>query len=447
MPTKLPRSALWAYASAMIACITSLAAGAAEVEGGGGPGTAKVCVDPEVFSTAVRRVELPATTVFRDAGPLKGDRANSELWSSDHSTNETGAIATLAPLILTAQKPCAEVSVTMVLGPLRSAQKSAVSENHLFEVDDVIEFDIPPKRPEIEFGKLIDDISVRAILVSDVNSARRLPEIVRDEDVRKSDCLRQALKLAFRLKGGVGRQTGSVVVIGEVPADAVSFGCAFGPKNASDVFISWTKAANPPTKTAELIADAGEFITGATRAEVGQEVAACIRQALKPEASELADREFRGAKVECQAYKRDGGGGSVTLYRRFGKSPARPELSREQLASVEQASARIRGKDAAAEQASLAFANWWTDPKVSQSVKVFAMLTARMVYLSERCPSEPLNYAKITQNAVQAGVDWSDFTQGGKHFFMLAEMMASMHLSGDKDESKQQACEAARKYR
>jgi hypothetical protein len=76
-----------------------------------------------------------------------------------------------------------------------------------------------------------------------------------------------------------------------------------------------------------VIAKGGEFVTGATRSEVITETSGCVADALKSNAAENAVREVRGVKIECQAFTRDGGGGGVTIYRRFGPDPIRPEIS------------------------------------------------------------------------------------------------------------------------
>lgn len=108
----------------------------------------------------------------------------------------------------------------------------------------------------------------------------------------------------------VGTPTSSVVPLTDVPSSEASYGCPFGPKEAPDLFVAWDNQARPPATTAAFIAKAGEYLTGATNAELRTELAACVTEALKPDSGEMADREFRGVKIECQAFTRDGGGGS-----------------------------------------------------------------------------------------------------------------------------------------
>jgi hypothetical protein len=69
-------------------------------------------------------------------------------------------------------------------------------------------------------------------------------------------------------------------------------------------------------------------LTGASAAELKQELAVCVAEALKKEPSEVTNPEFRGVGIECTANYY--GGGSATIYRRFGKYPARPALTDEE---------------------------------------------------------------------------------------------------------------------
>jgi hypothetical protein len=168
---------------------------------------------------------------------------------------------------------------------------------------------------------LIDDVSIVAVLLTDAGDPLALPKTETDDSVVASACLAAAQKLAAHENAIVGRQTNSVVFIQHPAAAEMSFGCAhYGLK--PDVYIAWDGHARPPVATGALIVSAGEFLAGATLEEMKQELAKCVTQALSPDAGELADREFRGVRIECQAFTRDGGGGSVTVYRRFGATTA-----------------------------------------------------------------------------------------------------------------------------
>jgi hypothetical protein len=236
-----------------------------------------------------------------------------------------------------------------------------------------------------------------------------------------------------------------VVIIGGVTADETSYGCAFGPKNAPDVFIAWSGQAKPPAKTQALIANAGEYLTRATRTEISQETAACVSAALKPDSGELSDREFRGVKIECQAFARDGGGGSVTIYRRFGASPVRGDTPPDRIAATNKASGAIRVTEAKSAADAMAFAQWWQDPTIPKEVKTFAMMASRAMSLAERCPTAKLPRERIAVWAASAGVDPSDIAPGGRYSSLMISMLATMR-AGVQSESVKEACQALKQY-
>jgi hypothetical protein len=87
-----------------------------------------------------------------------------------------------------------------------------------------------------------------------------------------------------------------------------------------------------------------------------QELAACVTEALKPDAGEFGSREFRGAKLECQAFTRDGGAGSATIYRRFGAYPVRQVTQADRLAFAK-ATETIKLEDAKSAADAVAYAS------------------------------------------------------------------------------------------
>ncbi len=165
------------------------------------------------------------------------------------------------------------------------------SDNHVFVIDDVLDYPIPTVRPPIEIGKLIDDISVEAILTTDViqSVVRPRPDLL-DDEANAAKCLADAKKLAAYLGGGTGQQRSMNIDIGHVGADNVTYGCPFGPKQKPDFALYWEGKARPPSDIAGLIGKGGEFVTGATRAEIMTETSTCVTDALKSSATEFADR-------------------------------------------------------------------------------------------------------------------------------------------------------------
>jgi hypothetical protein len=158
----------------------------------------------------------------------------------------------------------------------------------------------------------------------------------------------------------------------------------------------------------------------------------------------MGSREFRGVKIECQAFARDGGGGSATIYRRFGAYPVRQVTEQDRLAFAKATETiKVEGAKNAAD--AVAYAKWWLDPAIPTKVKTFAMISARIISLADRCPTWKPNYGKIAETAVWAGVDKSDIAPGGKYFELFVRMLAEMN-AGTAQEKVETACEEAKKY-
>jgi hypothetical protein len=132
-----------------------------------------------------------------------------------------------------------------------------------------------------------------------------------------AECLSAAQQIAKAVKGTVGEQTSQVVPILGTASSEMSVGCRNWGLSL-DIFIAFQKA-KPSTATRILASKAGELLTGAPAQLIDENVQRCVSRALS-DSSELANIDFGGGvRVECQAFERDGGGGSITLLRRFGK--------------------------------------------------------------------------------------------------------------------------------
>lgn len=426
--------------------VPSGSAGPGPATAASGGGSARVCLtDQDVKLAPADTVILPASTVFEDEGALKGKRGDPSTWS--YQTGEglfpKASIVTLEPVVLRADRRCADVQVMASAGSERTGL--TVGAGHVFTISDVLDYPVPPTRPAIEIGKLIDDIDVKAIVLADVTATGTAAATAPlDDAARAAACLRGAQSLAVHLGGGVGRQTSMVVMIGQVAAEEASYGCGLGAKSTPDLFVSWSGSAQPPSATRDLIAKGGAYLTGATREELAAETAACVDEAKEPDAAELANREIRGVRIECQAFDRDGGGGSVTVYRRFGASPVH-EVSAADAAALAGPSAAIGAGDARKADEARRFAAWFQDPTIPAIVKSFAMLAARVRSLDERCPSAKPHDVKIASWALQAGVTPADIAPGGRYALLMASMMTDMR-EGVATESVKGACEDARRY-
>jgi hypothetical protein len=434
------------------AAVIALASGPARASPNstvGSPGVARICLtDNDVHLGPKDEIVIPATTVFEDDGPNTGKPEDPSTWRYEvkEGFKFPAQFLTLTAVSLRKSKPCAEAKVQMLTGAGGTETMKRASDNHIFVIDDVLDYPIPTERPPIEIGKLIEDISVKAMLTTDVTQAVARPEPTSLDDAAKAaNCLAGAKKLAAYLGGGTGRQTSMIVGIGHVGADNVVYGCPFGPKQKADFQVYWEGKARPSSNTMALIAKGGEFVTGAARAEIITETSACVADALKSNAAENAVREVRGVKIECQAFTRDGGGGGVTIYRHFGSDPERPEISAKATIAADQASGELKIEDDRKAAEALQFAEWYQDPTIPKNVKAFAMMAARVISLQERCPSSKSHDDKIARWASDAGVKSSDIKPGGRYASLMKMMLAEMQ-SGTAKETIAEACEAIKKY-
>jgi hypothetical protein len=409
----------------------------------GAKGRARVCATKDVEFDSYREIKLPATTVFKDSGPLTRDVRDPWRPDGPAGNDRRAAIMTTEPVRLTKTKPCAETGVRMLVGKQFKESSASAADRRVWQIDDVLEYSPLAGRPPVEFGKLIDDISVRAVLLSDAGDPLILARDETNEALKAATCLAEAQKVAAHERGTVGRQTGSVVFISHPAASEFSFGCGIdGIK--PDLFTAWNKS-RPQPSTVKLITSAGAFLTGAPTEDIKQELTKCINEALKPDSGELSSREFDGgARVECQAFERDGGGGSATILRRFGSYPAHEMPSGKVLDEMRRASAALAAVEDAEAARSVEFAKWWLDPAIPTKVKTFMMITARVQALADRCPTWRPNYAVITDAAVFAGVSVQDIEPGGRYFDTFADMLAGMK-KGTETESREEACTTAKK--
>lgn len=379
-------------------------------------GTARVClVDEEIHLSKRDEIELPATTILKDAGDSTGKKEDPSTWRHTVHGIVRAAIITTKPIVLSPKAPCADVPVKMYTSPSYSDKNQKAADNHIFEIDDVEDYPIPAKKPVVEFGKLVDDIGVEAVLLTDVDDVVAGRDHYGDSATNSAVCLKGAQSLAIHMGQGISGQNDLNIFLGQIDGGDVTMGCAKLIKYQPDIYVGWFGSAMPPHRTVRFIARAGAYLTGATEDEISAETSACAKAALAPDAGEISQREFRGVGVSCQAFARDGGGGSVTIFRRYGAYPSHAAPSAAELASLEIASGKLKAREAAKAGASKAFAEWWQDPSIPTEAKTFAMMTARVIALGERCPSQKVPLERIAAWAKQLNVDPSDFGPGGKY--------------------------------
>lgn len=282
---------------------------------------ALVCLYREVKLPQGRQLVVPKSAVFRNHGPISGDISGS--WRIiEPRGSKQAALVTLEPITLSNTKRCADVAVSMYVDGIlfRETAASAADRDH-WSLADVPEY-TPGRKPPIEFGKLIDDMSLLAQLRIDVTEVIRMPASMLAPGAEAAQCLGWARAVADEIGGSVGRQTSMVTFIRHPAVQEISLGCRMPRPH---LFAAWGNGAMPSTASAQIITRAASRLTGAPQGQVASLMTACIRQALKPENNETVDVEDDGLRAECQAFRRDGGAGAVTIFRRLGRYP-NPDL-------------------------------------------------------------------------------------------------------------------------
>jgi hypothetical protein len=107
-------------------------------------------------------------------------------------------------------------------------------------------------------------------------------------------------------------QTG-LIVLNHPTIPELSIGCPIAPGKRADLFGGWD-AAHPPAEFFSDMGRIGQAVIGIDAEVIRSGMKQCFAKALRSK-TEIADIEFHGMSLECQAFTRDGGGTVVTLYR------------------------------------------------------------------------------------------------------------------------------------
>lgn len=84
------------------------------------------------------------------------------------------------------------------------------------------------------------------------------------------------------------------------------------PSDALNVAVTWD-GSTPDATFYNLVGTAGNLLTQRPPSEVVKYSKQCRQEALKDD-SEIATIEREGIVIECQAFKRDGGGTTITIF-------------------------------------------------------------------------------------------------------------------------------------
>ncbi len=286
-------------------------------------------------------VELQATTIFKDGGLITGkDTFPRDCRIVEHSKVFDAQIMLVDPIVLSVTKKCANAKFEMFMNLEKSPSVARGSESRIFYMSDVLDYRIPDKKPAIEVNDLVADLRVIAILHTDIIGGRKV--LVSDISARDAatECSLEVTKLAVHMGIGLGGRSSRAVTLLGTPFEHATYMCpdGYGHARYGSLDVAWSGRARPTTPEKAFVAKAAEFFVGTTRAEVMEEIEKCITDALKPDAEEVAEHNFRGARIDCRAFHRDGGAGSVEVYRRYGPSPIRPEPTGDQVAAMKKRS-------------------------------------------------------------------------------------------------------------
>lgn len=284
-------------------------------------GRALVCAATDFKFETSRELRLPATTIFRDAGPLKGDiRAPWDI-NGISDSSKWAAFATTDSVTLTKAMPCTEVGARMLVSSLYKASSANPSDNRVWHIHDVISYELSARNPPtVEFGRLVDDIVVKAKITSELVDLLSLAPSELDKTAKAKICRENARAVATKIRGNIEHHTNSRVVISHPEIPELAYHCdEYGERPY--LVVAWSQA-KPTAAISENLSKAGAYFLGTTPERIRSLFDKCFFEALRPEFDGLATKEIDGVRMECHAYFKKMGVSSITLYRRFGKYPS-----------------------------------------------------------------------------------------------------------------------------
>jgi hypothetical protein len=151
---------------------------------------------------------------------------------------------------------------------------------------------------------------------SAIDPTPRPPRIADGPECKKlRDRVIEATGAEFRLVSPSGKR----VFFEHGLAGEISISCAVPAlPSLPAVFIGWEKGAIPPKAWVTLAAMGGQIVTDEPAATLQDGIKKCYQDALKNK-SELSSVELPESKIECQAFTRNGGGVSLSIFADDGK--------------------------------------------------------------------------------------------------------------------------------
>ena len=123
------------------------------------------------------------------------------------------------------------------------------------------------------------------------------------------DAVINAIQQGFQLVKDTPTQSQQTVAFSRGGNTKVYFSCTLGKP---DVAFYWDGSA-PDVGFYELVGRVGNLVSQSPVPEVVKLSKQCRQEALK-DGSEIATIEQKGLAIECQAFERDGGGTTITVF-------------------------------------------------------------------------------------------------------------------------------------
>jgi hypothetical protein len=157
---------------------------------------------------------------------------------------------------------------------------------------------------------------------SSIDPTPRPPRIADGPECKKlRDRVIEATGAEFRLVSPSGKR----VFFEHSLAGEISISCAVPALSSLPVvIIGWEKGAIPPKAWVTLAAKAGQIVTDEPAATLQAGIKKCYQDALKNK-SEWSSVELPKSKIECQAFARNGGGVSMSIFADDGKDRETPQ--------------------------------------------------------------------------------------------------------------------------
>lgn len=134
------------------------------------------------------------------------------------------------------------------------------------------------------------------------------------EEAMTPDCVATANKIGKETNSTYVRTTSLIIDFKQaLHGDELSVRCDSADRTDWSVYVGWVQNASPPIDYYKTVGRAGGVLTGESEATLINSAQTCVREALGHK-SELADALTDKAKLECQAFTRNGGSASISIF-------------------------------------------------------------------------------------------------------------------------------------